>query len=89
MGSHQLNVGNPADVLHFVSKDGPFLLAVSLGSVFFGAGTYLGNGPNFMVKAICNRAGVSTPGFVGYLLRYTLPFLAPILVLVGWLMVRW
>jgi hypothetical protein len=40
-----------------------------------------------MVKAICTKAGVRTPGFVGYLLRYTLPFLAPILVLVGWLMI--
>jgi Na+/H+ antiporter NhaD/arsenite permease-like protein len=87
MGSHQLDIGSPADVLLFVEKDAPFLLAVSLGAVFFGAGTYLGNGPNFMVKAICTKANVRTPGFLGYLVGYTLPFLVPILILVGWLMV--
>jgi hypothetical protein len=56
--------------------------------VFFGALTYLGNGPNFMVKAICTKAGLRTPGFLGYLGRYSLPMLVPILILVGYLMLR-
>jgi hypothetical protein len=44
------------------------VVAVSLGAVFFGAMTYIGNGPNLMVKAICDHAKVRTPSFFGYLL---------------------
>jgi Na+/H+ antiporter NhaD/arsenite permease-like protein len=61
------------------------VIAVSLGAVFFGAMTYIGNGPNFMVKSIAESAGVPVPGFLGYLLRYSLPILLPILIGVGWL----
>jgi Na+/H+ antiporter NhaD/arsenite permease-like protein len=61
------------------------VIAVSLGAVFFGAMTYIGNGPNFMVKSIAESAGVPVPGFLGYLLRYSLPILLPILIAVGWL----
>lgn len=61
-----------------------FVVAVSLGSVFFGAMTYIGNGPNFMVKSIAQDAGVRCPGFFGYVFRYSLPILLPILALVGW-----
>jgi Na+/H+ antiporter NhaD/arsenite permease-like protein len=61
------------------------LIAVSLGAVFFGAMTYIGNGPNFMVKSIATSAGVHTPGFFGYIWRYSLPVLLPILVLTAWL----
>lgn len=65
---------------------GPRLIvAVSLGSVFFGAMTYIGNGPNFMVKAIADGAGVKTPGFLVYIVKYSLPILLPILVVAGWL----
>jgi Na+/H+ antiporter NhaD/arsenite permease-like protein len=62
-----------------------FVIAVSLGAVFFGAMTYIGNGPNFMVKAIADAAGVRTPTFFGYILRYSLPILLPILLAGGWL----
>ncbi len=58
------------------------VIAVSLGAVFFGALTYIGNGPNFMVKSIAESAGVKVPTFFGYLLKYSLPLLLPILVLV-------
>jgi len=61
------------------------VIAVSLGSVFFGAMTYIGNGPNFMVKSIAHDAGVHVPTFFGYVLRYSLPILLPILALGGWL----
>lgn len=88
MGSHHLDVGNPAHVAEFVVKDGPFLLAVSLGAVFFGAGSYIGNGPNFMVKAIAEKSKVNTPGFLGYILGYSLPILVPVLLLVGWLVLH-
>jgi Na+/H+ antiporter NhaD/arsenite permease-like protein len=62
-----------------------FIIAISLGSVFFGAMTYIGNGPNFMVKSIAEDAGVKVPTFFGYILKYSLPFLLPILALGGWL----
>ena len=60
-------------------------IAVSLGAVFFGAMTYIGNGPNFMVKSIATSAGVHTPNFFGYILNYSLPVLLPILALTAWL----
>jgi Na+/H+ antiporter NhaD/arsenite permease-like protein len=62
-----------------------YVVAVSLGAVFFGAMTYIGNGPNFMVKSIAHEAGVHCPSFFGYILRYSLPCLLPIFALVGWL----
>lgn len=88
MGTHHLDIGNPAHVLEFVAKHGHFLVAVSLGSVFFGAGSYIGNGPNFMVKAIAEKSKVHTPGFLGYLIWYSLPILVPVLAVVGWLTLR-
>jgi Na+/H+ antiporter NhaD/arsenite permease-like protein len=62
-----------------------FIIAISLGSVFFGAMTYIGNGPNFMVKSIAESAGVKVPTFFGYVFKYSVPFLLPILVVGGWL----
>ena len=59
------------------------VVAVSLGAVFFGAMTYIGNGPNFMVKSIAHDAGVHCPSFFGYLFRYSLPILLPIFALGG------
>jgi Na+/H+ antiporter NhaD/arsenite permease-like protein len=61
-----------------------FIVAISVGSVFFGANTYIGNGPNFMVKSIADQQKVCTPGFVGYVLRFALPFMLPMLIIV-WL----
>lgn len=66
-------------------KTAIYIIAVSLGSVFFGAMTYIGNGPNFMVKSIADSTGVNTPSFFGYILKYSLPILLPILWLSGML----
>jgi Na+/H+ antiporter NhaD/arsenite permease-like protein len=55
------------------------LVALSLGSVFMGANTYIGNGPNFMVKSIAEKAGVQMPSFFGYML-YSLVFLIPLFI---------
>ncbi len=65
-----------------------YVLAISIGSVFFGANTYIGNGPNFMVKAIAEHQKVRTPGFLGYIFRHTLPFMAPMILIVWWLFFR-
>ena len=56
------------------------LTAISLGAVFLGAMTYIGNGPNFMVKAIAEQAGVRMPSFFGYIL-YSVGVLLPVLAL--------
>jgi Na+/H+ antiporter NhaD/arsenite permease-like protein len=64
------------------------LLAISMGSVFFGANTYIGNGPNFMVKAIADQQKAHTPTFLGYVFRFTLPFMLPMLMVVWWLFFR-
>lgn len=58
------------------------LAAISCGAVFMGACSYIGNGPNFMVKAIAEEAGYPMPTFFGYMLRYTLPVLVPIFAIV-------
>ena len=60
------------------------LIAISLGAVFFGAMTYIGNGPNFMVKSIAEQMGIHMPSFFGYILRYSIPILLPILFII-WL----
>jgi Na+/H+ antiporter NhaD/arsenite permease-like protein len=59
------------------------LKAVSLGSVFFGALTYIGNGPNLMVKKIADQQRVHTPSFPGYVFRFSFPVLLPIFALIG------
>ncbi len=56
------------------------LVAISLGAVFMGAMTYIGNGPNFMVKAIAEKSGVRMPSFFGYML-YSCGILLPLLVI--------
>jgi len=60
------------------------LLAISVGTVFFGAATYIGNGPNFMVKAVADQQKIGLPTFLGFVLKFTLPFLLPMLLAV-WL----
>jgi Na+/H+ antiporter NhaD/arsenite permease-like protein len=60
------------------------LIALSLGSVFMGANTYIGNGPNFMVKSIAEKEGVAMPSFFGYML-YSVGILIPLFVLVTFL----
>ena len=63
------------------------LVAISLGAVFMGANTYIGNGPNFMVKSIAEQSGIKMPSFFGYML-YSLLILVPIFVVVTFVMSR-
>lgn len=49
--------------------------------------TDIGNGPNFMVKIIAESSGVKVPTFFGFLVKYSLPILLPILVLIAWLFI--
>ena len=90
MGKFGLQSGVPAEVKDFAYGIEPhpeswiYLLAISVAAVFFGALTYIGNAPNFMVKAIAESNGVSTPSFFGYLIRYSLPILIPVFFVI-WL----
>lgn len=60
----------------------PYLAAVSAGSVFMGANTYIGNAPNFMVKSIAEEAGVAMPSFFGYMFKYSIPILVVLFIIV-------
>ena len=75
-------------VLGYATYCTRYLQATSLAAVFFGAMTYIGNGPNFMVRAIAMAHGVRMPSFGRYIYRYALPFLLPVLVLVWWCFVH-
>lgn len=57
------------------------LKAISLGAVMFGAMTYIGNGPNFMVKAIAEENGIKMPSFFGYMIKFSLIILLPVYIL--------
>ena len=65
----------------------PLLEAISLGAVMMGAMTYIGNGPNFMVKSIAEQSGIKMPSFFGYTV-YSCCVLLPILCLDAWLLVE-
>jgi Na+/H+ antiporter NhaD/arsenite permease-like protein len=71
-------LGLPAEV---VGVPHATLVAISLGAVFMGANTYIGNGPNFMVRSIAEERGVKMPSFGGYML-YSAGVLLPVFVLV-------
>jgi Na+/H+ antiporter NhaD/arsenite permease-like protein len=75
---HQLNLA----YLLGCPETSRLILAISAGSVFFGANTYIGNGPNFMVKAIADQQRIHTPSFVGYVAKYTLPIMMPVMVVI-------
>jgi Na+/H+ antiporter NhaD/arsenite permease-like protein len=81
--------GFPDHAFHeIVSEPGPArqqLIAISLGAVFMGSMTYIGNGPNFMVRAIAEQMDVTMPSFFGYVVRYSVPVLIPIFLLITWL----
>jgi Na+/H+ antiporter NhaD/arsenite permease-like protein len=72
-------------VSFLIANQALYLKAISIGSVFFGAVTYIGNGPNFMVKSISEQMGAECPAFSTYILRYSLPVLLPVFALVWFL----
>ncbi|MFL2998157.1 MAG: sodium:proton antiporter [Candidatus Neomarinimicrobiota bacterium] len=57
------------------------LLAISAGAVFMGANTYIGNAPNFMVKSIAETSGIEMPSFFGYLIKWSIPILVPLFII--------
>jgi Na+/H+ antiporter NhaD/arsenite permease-like protein len=79
-----LGASGARDIAELLGGNALNLAAISVGAVFFGAATYIGNGPNFMVKAIADHEQVRTPTFPGFVWKFTLPFLLPMLLAV-WL----
>jgi Na+/H+ antiporter NhaD/arsenite permease-like protein len=73
-----------ADMSHLLATQSANLVAISVGAVFFGACTYISNGPNFMVKSIADDQKIHAPTFLGFVFKYTLPFMLPMLVEVWW-----
>jgi Na+/H+ antiporter NhaD/arsenite permease-like protein len=61
-----------------------YVVAISVAAVFFGAMTYIGNAPNFMVKSIAEQAGARMPSFFGYMFKFSIPILLPIFAII-WL----
>ena len=94
MGKFGLDISSATDVQQFSagvtssvpgdSNSAIYLMAISVAAVFFGAMTYIGNAPNFMVKNIAEQAGVDVPSFMGYIFKYSIPILLPIFFIV-WL----
>jgi Na+/H+ antiporter NhaD/arsenite permease-like protein len=86
LGAQGQPLGQPDKLARILADGQPHLAlaALSVASVFFGGCTYIGNGPNFMVKAIAERQGVPLPGFLGYIIKWTVPVLLPLLIMI-WL----
>jgi len=76
------------DAFPITAESWRYFLAISLGAVFFGACSYIGNGPNFMVKSIAEQAKVACPSFFGYIVKYSIPILIPVFLLIWYLFFR-
>ena len=95
LGKFGLDIASPADVRAFAGGvNSPvqgdvsselYLMAISVASVFFGAMTYIGNAPNFMVKNIATQSDVEVPDFLEYIWKYSLPILLPLFALLWFL----
>ncbi|MCX6166032.1 MAG: sodium:proton antiporter [Ignavibacteriae bacterium] len=86
MAQQGLDINQHSDMLKFIISGNNYIVAISVSSVFFGAMTYIGNGPNFMVKSIAEHKlrKSKIPGFLNYLL-YSLTILLPFYLLL-WLL---
>lgn len=74
----------PHELIEYGAPGYKYLEAISIGAVYFGAMTYIGNAPNFMVKSIAEQNGVEMPAFAQYTIKYSIPILIPIFFIV-WL----
>ena len=84
-GLHGLDMNKAQGMTEFIGHHDHSLVAISLGATCFGALTYIGNGPNLLVKAIGEHAKVPTPTFFGYAVKFAIPVLVPIFVLISFL----
>ena len=70
------------------ASDHGSLAAISVAATLFGGLTYIGNSPNLLIRAIAESRHVPTPGFLAYIIKDALPFLIPVLGLVGLIFFR-
>ena len=82
MGAMEPGKPHAEAMSHLLTTHAKYLAAISCGAVFMGANTYIGNAPNFMVKSIAEEAGIEMPSFFGYILKYTIPFLMPLFLVI-------
>ena len=82
LGSFYAGMPEAASVPLLMTENAIYLKAISAGAVFFGACSYIGNAPNFMVRSISEEAGTPMPSFFGYILKYSLIYLIPTFVVV-------
>ena len=82
LGSFYSGMTEAQSVPLLMTENAIYLKAISAGAVFFGACSYIGNAPNFMVRSISEEAGTPMPSFFGYIIKYTLIFLVPSFVVV-------
>ncbi len=84
MGKAGMTEMTPTNVMKYVEGADTHweLMAISVSAVFFGAMTYIGNAPNFMVKSIAEQTGVKMPAFMTYVVKYSIPILLPVLLIV-------
>ena len=83
MGGFYPGVVESEAVMLLIEEKPLYLLAISAGAVFFGALTYIGNAPNFMVRSIAEEAGTPMPTFFGYLFKYSAPILGAVFVVIS------
>jgi Na+/H+ antiporter NhaD/arsenite permease-like protein len=82
LGKFYTGIPESTAVSKLIAENPIYLMAISAGAVFFGANTYIGNAPNFMVRSIAEEAGTPMPSFFGYMLKYSIVFLVPVFILV-------
>ncbi len=82
LGSFYAGMPEAGAVPLLMTENASYLKAISAGAVFFGACSYIGNAPNFMVRSISEEAGTTMPSFFGYILKYSLIYLIPTFVVV-------
>jgi len=82
LGSFYTGMAEAEAVPLLMTENAVFLKAISAGAVFFGACSYIGNAPNFMVRSISEEAGTPMPSFFGYIVKYSLIYLIPCFVVV-------
>lgn len=85
MSSNNLSVDIKSNVFEFAYNYTIYLKAISIASVFFGAITYIGNAPNFMIKSIAEHKGLKMAGFFEYMYKYSLVILLPIFILIWYI----
>jgi Na+/H+ antiporter NhaD/arsenite permease-like protein len=88
LGLHGFEANNAKDVATFIAGNDHLFIAISLGATLFGALTYIGNGPNLLVRAIAQNVNLPTPSFIAFSLKYAAPILLPIFALLSILFLR-